>query len=202
MGRQRCWRHSRTQAGSAEFQRLYGVYTDAVPPRIAEAMKRISADENLLSLIQELTLLKARLDDVLSRTESGESGAAWRALKAAVRAYDKALRAGDEPAQHEAIHMIKTTVQEGAADWEVWDDVRAVVRDIARLAESERRYRLEQQHMITVDAAYVLLSQLVDAVRTVEKDQRVLDLVNTEFTRIVNRTNPNTAQSAPIDFTA
>lgn len=180
----------------------HGRYSTVVPERMQEDVQKLLTDANLLELNEELALLKARTRDVLTRVELGESGKTWKALRAQVRAHDKAMRAGDVEEQAEALYEIRKLVLDGSRDWDAWEDVRSVVRDVTKVAESQRRRVLEQHHMITVDAAYAMLDSLVDAVRRSVTDEHTRDLVAAEFSRIVHKPGPAAAHPEGGTFAA
>lgn len=190
------------KAGSEHHFYKNGRYSVVVPERMQDDIQRLLADANLLELNEELALLKARTRDVLTRVELGESGKTWKALRAQVRAHDKAMRAGDVDEQAEALYEIRKLVLDGSRDWDAWEDVRSVVRDVTKVAESQRRRVLEQHHMITVDAAYAMLDSLVDAVRRSVTDEHTRDLVAAEFARIVHKPGPTAAHPEGGTFAA
>lgn len=190
------------KAGPASPQYKHGRYSSIVPERMQDDVLRLLQDANLLELNEELALLKARTRDVLTRVELGESGKTWKALRAQVRLHDKAMRAGDAEEQAEALYEIRKLVLDGSHDWDTWEDVRSVVRDVTKVAESQRRRVLEQHHMITIDAAYAMLDSLVDAVRRSVTDEHTRDLVAAEFARIVHKPGVAAAHSKGGTFAA
>jgi hypothetical protein len=181
---------------------VHGRYSSVVPERMQDDILRLLGDVDLLELNDELALLKARVRDVITRVELGESGKTWKALRAQMRAHDKAMRAGDVDQQAEALYEIRKLVLDGSRDWDAWEDVRSVVRDVTKVAESQRRRVLEQHHMITVDAAYAMLDSLVDAVRRSVTDEHTRDLVAAEFSRIVHKPGPAAAHPEGGTFAA
>src|SRR4051794_20502728 len=54
-----------------------GRYSKDIPTRMAARYQEAQADPELLMLRDEIALLDSRLSDVLSRVDSGESGAVW-----------------------------------------------------------------------------------------------------------------------------
>ena len=180
----------------------HGGYAKYVPDRMRADVARLAADEKLLDLNQEVALLKARVTDVLKQVDTGESGKAWKALKAAMKDHDRAMRAGDFDTQAEALIEMRKLIGFGTRDWEAWEDLRAVVRDVTRVAESQRKYLLEQHHMITVDAAFVLLDVLVDVVRRTVPDAEVRDIISAEFERIMHSQGREQAALASHDYAA
>lgn len=164
----------------------HGRYSKHVPERMQEDMARIAADKDLLGLTDELVLLKARAQDVLRKVDTGESGKAWKELKIQARAYKQAVRRGDQVAEVEALTEMLHLIDHGSNDTEAWDDVRSVIRDVTKLAESQRRYQLEQHHMVSVETAYNLMSALVEVVRRTVVDEHTRDLIAEEFGRLAN----------------
>ena len=182
----------------------HGRYSTAAPERMQDDLIRLAEDEKLLELNDELALLKARALDMLKRADSGESGVAWKALQKEARALRAALRA-DEPNFTAIAIKAETILQialEGGADWDTWHELQATILNVTRVAESQRKYRLEEQQMISLDAAYALMASLVDVVRRTVPDERVIDRVTDEFERIASAQSYKQAPAAAGGFSA
>lgn len=163
------------------------IYDELAPSRMQGDLLRIATAPDLLALVDELVLLRARAADILKRVDSGESGKAWRDLQSLVDKFE-----GEEhgsPEQWRVWRRIRAVVSEGNQDWATWGELQGVIRDVTKLAESQRRYRLEQQHMLSTDAAYAMMTNLVEVVLREVPDERVHQRIADEFARLAGRAN-------------
>jgi hypothetical protein len=80
-GRDVCRFHGgKVPRGPALPQFRHGRYSRFLPSRLAATYQTAAKDPELLSLRRELALVDARLDDLLQRVDTGESGALWAPL--------------------------------------------------------------------------------------------------------------------------
>lgn len=150
-----------TPSGLAHPQTKTGRYSKHLPTRLAASYAEAQSDQQLLELREDIALLDARLADVLARVDTGESGAIWRRLVQAKGDYHKA-KAKDKD---HALDLLLGLIEEGAADYAAWEDVRALLDQRRRTVESERKRLVEMQQTITAERAMLLIGAISGIIR-------------------------------------
>ena len=79
-------------SGAASPSFRHGRYSRFLPARLLDRYVAAQTDPERLSLLAQLALLDARLSNVLSRVDSGETGGTWRALRQTYSALEAARR--------------------------------------------------------------------------------------------------------------
>jgi len=152
---------------------------------LGERFLASQSDPDLLNLNAEISLMDARLGDLLKRVDSGESGELWKQLKATYKDLEDAQRVGDEVASVLAMDALKQLITRGAMDYEAWSDVRILVEQRRKLVESEGRRRKDMQDMITSEKAMLLVTSLVETVRRHVSDRDTLAAISTDLARLL-----------------
>jgi hypothetical protein len=71
----------------------------------------------------EIALTDSRLQDLLGRVDSGESGRVWRELKAAWTLFKQAREAGDPEGMRLHLVTLESLLNRGVADYAAWEAV-------------------------------------------------------------------------------
>lgn len=182
----RCYLHGgMTPRGVASPQFRTGRYSKVLPARLTDRYREALDDPALLELREEISLLDARLADLLGRVETGESGEVWRLLRAAFAEFTKARSAAKIPEMTAALGVIEGLIVRGLADYAAWQEVGAVLEQRRKLVESERKRLVEMQQMITSEQAMVMLAAVVDTVRRHVTDRSALAAISADIARLV-----------------
>ena len=182
----RCRMHGGKSAlGPAAGNYKTGRYSKYLPTRLAERYQEAQADPDLLDLRHEIALLDARLSDILGRVDTGESGTVWVRLQAALADFKKARGGAGLQDAAEAFGRIQELIQHGAADHEIWAEVRSHLDQRRKLVDSERKRLVEMQQMITSERAMILLAVVVDTIRKHVTDRGVLAAIAADIGALV-----------------
>ncbi len=180
-GRERCRMHGgASPAGMASPRFKTGKFSRYLPERLLERYEEAQQDEALLELRDEIALSDARVLDLLSRVDSGESGAIWRKLQKLWQDYQTAD--GDEAT--DILMEIGATINEGAADYQAWDEVNKQVARRQKLTESQRKREVELQQTITAEKAMVLIAQLTEIIRRHVTDRTILAAIAADVVQL------------------
>lgn len=184
----RCRIHGgKTPSGAAVKHFRTGRYARSVPVRLAADYDTARSDADLLALRDEIALLDARLNDLLTGVSNGEAGELWKRLKDALREYDDAARSSAKDAEgrkSEAFGNIRWLVNEGYQEWMSWMEIRHTLEDRRRLVDSERARLKDMQQMISSESAMTLISAIVGAVQTHVRDRAALAAIANDVRRI------------------
>jgi hypothetical protein len=184
-GQQVCRMHggkSLRGPGHPNFQT--GRYSMVLPSRLLARYRDAEEDTELTSLRSELALVDARLADLLSHVDTGESGARWWALMKAHRAFKRAKASGEVPRMQEALAALEMHLEAGGRDYDAWHDVQELIEQRRKLAESETRRLVTLQQMISAEQAMLLMGVIVDIIGRHITDREALSNIVTDLQRL------------------
>lgn len=183
MANGRCRIHGgKSLAAVASPTLKHGRYSKYLPTRMTERYQQALSDPELLELREEVSLLDARLSDVLSRVDTGESGKAWASLRSLFSEYRKAKNDVDRVV---TLSQIEDLIKSGLDDYAAWEEVRSLVDQRSRLVASERQRLVQMQQMVTVEQAMTLLAAVSDTVRKHVTDTAALAGISADLGRLV-----------------
>jgi hypothetical protein len=178
----RCRIHGgKSLGGMASPTLVTGRHSKYLPARMLSRYQEALSDSELLALRDEISLIDARLTDVLGRVDTGESGRIWSALQKAWRDYRRA-----KPADKLTAEMaVADLISDGVSDAEAWAEVREIIDQRARLVANERQRLVQLQQMVTVEQAMMLLAAVADTVRRHVSDRDALAAISADLGRLV-----------------
>jgi hypothetical protein len=186
-GRVVCHMHGgRSPTGIASPQYKHGRYSRGMPVRLRARYEQATTDPKLLELREEIALLDARAGDLLSRVDTGESGALWRELMQARAMLLAARRAGNAEEQAEALNAILDLINQGHTDYRAWSEVGSVLEARRRMVESERRRLVEMQQMITSEQAMLLIGAIGGIVKAHVPDKIALAAISQDIRSLLS----------------
>jgi predicted transcriptional regulator len=162
-----------------------GRYSKYLPQRLLERYTEASTDAELLALREEVALVDARLADLLSRVDTGESGALWGALNKAWADVEVARDTDDGLGLTLALALVSQYIKRGQADYAAWQSIGHVIEQRRKLVESERKRLVEMQQMVTSEQAMLIVAVLADTVRKHVHDPDALRAISADITRLV-----------------
>lgn len=183
----RCRYHGgKSLSGIASPTFKTGRYSKYLPERMLARYKQAASDPELLAMRSDIALLDARLSDVLGRVDTGEAGALWRAAREMYADARDAMADKDAARLSVALTALGGLLDKGVADWAAWDEVRSLLEQRRKLAESEVKREVLAQQMVKVDQAMVLVSALVDSVKRHVTDRDTLASISADFGRLLS----------------
>ena len=186
----RCDRHGgKTPVGYDLPQTKHAKYSKYIPTRMLEQHEAFLNDPERLSLVNEIALIDARIADLLTRVDTGESGRLWKRAKDAYSAYRKGVRDKDFEAQAVALNDLGVVLGQGVSDTAAWEEISRLVERRRRLADSERKRMVDAQLVLTVDKAMTVANALLEAVRTNVKEPDRLAAIQADFVRLLHADN-------------
>lgn len=181
----RCRMHGgKMPVGAALPQFKTGRYSKYLPERLMERYQQAAADPELLALRDEIALIDARLNDLLSRVEAGEAGVLWENTRKAWLSY---LRKRDTPQEHEAQSLLDELIERGANEYQAWAEVHVIIEQRRKLSESEQKRLVAMRQMVTSEQAMMLIVALQDAVKRHVTDRAVLAAIAADVAALSNR---------------
>jgi hypothetical protein len=186
----RCRMHGgKSLSGIASPRLSSGKYSTALPVRLAAKYEEARTDPDLLALREEVGLLDTRLLDLISRVDTGESGAIWEALQDAYADLQAAQRIKDATIRgvklSEALGVIGELIMRGHTDYAAWNEIGQMLEARRKLVESERRRLVEMQQMVTTERAMVLLAAVVGIIKEHITDRAQLSAISNGITNLI-----------------
>jgi hypothetical protein len=186
-GKTKCKMHGgKTPGGIASPHYKTGRYSGQLPARMASRYAESQSDAQLLELRDEVSLIDARIMDLLGRVDTGESGKVWKELKAAHSELVEANAKGDRIGIVTAMYRIGTLIGEGADDYAAWNEVLTVVEQRRRMVESERKRLVELQQTLTIEQAMLMIGALTGIIRAHVTDARTLAAISADIDKIID----------------
>ena len=196
----RCRMHGGNQkSGIASVLFKTGRYSKHLPSRLSERYEASLADPDLIAGRDAAALLDARVEDLLARVDSGESGELWRSIRQTYAAAEDARkdmeRCGDSSgldflkarqAFFDAYDSIGTLIAEGAMDYHAWDEVLVAMEAKRKIDDTETKRLKEAQKSITVERAMTLVGALTGIVTKYVTDRDTLGAISTELRAIIH----------------
>lgn len=181
-GTRSCYHHGGTsKKGIASPNWKTGRYSRHMPGSYIESYEASLKDPERLEQTEEIALSRARVMELLSRVEDGESHELLKALRNAWRALQRAKADDDEEEENRQLNRIGELINRRHQDYAAWNDVDRWLGRQKNLVESERRRMIENQEMIALEHHMALVSAMVSAVKRHVTDQRILARISQEF---------------------
>jgi hypothetical protein len=187
MANGRCRMHGgKSLAGVASATFKDGRYSKYMPARLMARYHESEQDTELLNLKAEVSLVDARLADLLSRVDSGEAKTLWEKARKVNQEIQKAVHDENYGRLLMQCSELDYLIGSGLADHEAWYEIQALLDQRRKLVESERKRLVEMQQMVSAASAMTLATALLEAVRRNVTDRAVLTAVQSDFNRLVN----------------
>jgi hypothetical protein len=187
----RCHYHGgKSLAGIASPTFKTGRYSKVLPARLTGRYEEAQSDGELLALRDEVALTDARLSDLLSRVDTGESGALWAALGKAYQDLQDAQYISDPKKRGSVMAAlmgeIGALITQGQGDYQAWHEVGAVLEQRRRLVESERKRLVEMQQTLTVEKAMLMIGAIGGIIKAHVADRTILSKISADISALTS----------------
>ena len=182
IGTELCYMHSGTNVGSIATAFKHGRYSKHLPTRLLSEFSAALNDPTWASLRSEVALVDARLAELLSQLDTGESGALWKTLRRCWS--DVTDSRGDGVRMAAALSALGVAIESGSSEAQRWVELRGVIDQRRTLVESERKRAVEMQQVITSEQAATLFAALTASLKRHVADRTILSAVSADLLRI------------------
>lgn len=185
VGKTVCYHHGgATPIGATSPHFRSGRYSKYLPERLREKYDLAQQDPEILVLRDEIALADARLADLLTRVDAGESGALWKELKDLVDQLGKSVETLDLDGARAALRGLRDVMLKGHTDASAWQEIQAVLMLREHLVRSERQRLVQMQQMISVEQAMTLIAALTESVRRHVTEPDALRAISADLARL------------------
>lgn len=197
-GRTRCRLHGgKTLVGPAASDYRTGRHSKYLPARMAAKYREAQNDPDLLSLHDEVSLIDARLADLLKRVDTGESGEMWGTLRKEWQEFLLVRASGDIPKMHIAIGRLDAIMERAITDHLAWAEISEKLEQRRKLCESESRRLVAMRQMINQEQALLFVGAIVDIITRHVPDKQALSQIVVELQQIMVRDQVPVYAEAP-----
>lgn len=175
----------KTPSGLASPHFKTGRYSKSLPVRLVERYQSALQDEELLALHHEIALLDTRLADLLSRVDTGESGAAWALAGKAYRDLKAAMSAVKIAEAQDAMLTLETILGEAATDYSAWLEIQELVQQRRALVTAEAKRQIDARNMITSEQALVFVGAIAGIIKARINDPTLLAAIQADINDIL-----------------
>jgi hypothetical protein len=171
-GRTVCVMHGgRSRAGIAHPGLTRGGrYSKHLPKGLLEAYDRARVDPELLHFRDEIALVYARINELLTTLSGDAAPGAWGEARGALKALKSARTA---QARAAAIAQLEAALETEKAQRRTWNAILAALDQVRKLTVAERRRMIDAGELIPVEDAVLFVQTLLVAVRDTVKDPAV-----------------------------
>jgi hypothetical protein len=138
-----------------------------------------------LSLRQDVAVIEARIVDLLTRVDAGESGQLWQDLRKLATDMLTAREQQDYARVAVLLTDLVQQVEKGAADHQLWEEIITLTLKKSKVVATEHKMMVDGQQLIRLDQVLWLVTALIDAIQKVETDREKLAAIHTEFCRVL-----------------
>ena len=161
----------------------HGKYSNYLRKDLLRAYLDAIASPDLYSMSDEIGLLDARMVMLVQQTTSGDTQQLMNSLWE-VQGLVKGLVNGKEVDIKDLVTHIDHAISEASAERRRWEEIYSVIESRRKLVESERKRELDAQRMISEKEALGMLALILNLVRKYVDDQKVVEKIGAELTRI------------------
>lgn len=127
-------------------------------------------DKYLLHLRDEISILDARIKDLLPQARTGVNAAAWLVARKAHDRLTNAIATDDALGVKPALVEMQQAFNASRHDLDLWVDIERTMELRRKLTETEQKYLTQSNQMIPTETTMSLLSALITAIkRSVKK---------------------------------
>ena len=149
---------------------------EVLPERLKEAGTRAALDPTLGSLRGQMSVLEARMVELLDGLDTEAYGKIWEFLGEALSERERCQF--NSPNWKESDNHIQQLIRDGMVHQMTWQEIRETADLSRKLSDSEHR-RLERlRAMIPADRVLAAMDSILTAVREVVDDQDKLDYIS------------------------
>jgi hypothetical protein len=154
----------------------HGRYSKYLPKGLLERYQEAEHDPDLLSVKSEVSLLQARIGELVQRLYSGESGSLWQELKEAWAGFESAYAAKDVNAIPNWLNQLRNLIQRGHGAEVAWREVAEAIDRKTKVASHEWKRLVDMKQILTAEQATLFAMTILEVItrHTPEKDRRSL----------------------------
>ena len=168
-------------------QLIHGRRSKRMPGRLMAAYEASLTDPEQLSLTNEIAVVDARLDELLGQL-GDDSHPSWDDAGAALDKFLAVVAGGGSQAEHTlALDSLRSVVKKGGTEMDSWAGYREAVEQRRKLADTERKLRMDMQSTMDMQTLMATLGAVVSIIKEHVKDSETSNAIAEHIGRLVQR---------------
>ena len=175
MGNGRCRMHGGPARRGADHPNATNLrYSKYAPDKIVERYETMVNDPKMLTLREEIGLVRARISELLENVRDGESEETWKSLMTELQSMRKARDSENVKNMAKALNAMETLIERGSSAKESWDELGSHMDRLSRLITLERRHIIAMRYLMTAEDVAILFTQVIQilTIRMKNEDER------------------------------
>lgn len=174
-----------TPGGLASVHFKTGRYSKYIPARLSEKYQAAIADPDMLSLNEDVALLRSFVFKHLSDIAGSDTHPAWIEAKKAFAEMDTASQAGELEKFIAAKARLGDIIEPHYRAAISEGQVVKYVDQLGKLADKERRLLIDRQQTITIERMMLMITAIASIVRENVSDRQQLNAIQNGIQRLV-----------------
>ena len=178
-----------------------GRYSKVLPQNLRETYEAAADDNELLSLRDELALMKARLVELAGRLRTGEGKTLWEDLLDTYAGITEAIRTQNSAALEDGMLHLGEIIKNGNDNEQTWVQIQETLDGTTRVAQAESKRMVDLRQMISAQQAIALVMAVVGSVQRHVREPAALSAIHREVHALLNFTprEPGLIEAEPVD---
>jgi hypothetical protein len=147
--------------------------------------KQALEDPDKHNLDSEISLIDARINELLDSLSDGGGIETFKAVTDAFKSVRIARKSADSYKEEEAYNRLEEVVEDGKAQYNIWKEVHTLMDQRRKMALAEVRRQEISQNMMPAHQVQALIFAIVDAIRAEVEDKDVIQKILTQFNTIL-----------------
>jgi hypothetical protein len=164
--------------GRSDLSMARSRYNPYLPDRLLERFEAAESDPELLSARSEISLITARIQEVIEQLDEGESGQMWADLQKLVYEYRHEV---DGRKRAIILADIFENISEGASQYQNWQEIVQLSEVRRKMSESEQKRMVAMRQYITAEQATLMVATVSEIVLRNVHDPTILGRIRTEL---------------------
>lgn len=139
-----------------------------------------------MSLRQDIRLIDALILQNFENLESGESAAAWEAMRKAVDNMEDGILAEQEGRVNAALRSMRDVIDRRILHYATETEIRSKLEQRRRLVETENRMLLAGEQAMTIEQAMLLVGALAGILKAHIHDAPTLTKIQTDIGLLIS----------------
>lgn len=143
--------------------------------------EELLADPDPHSLLDEIIIVRGRIENLLVGLESMDVSAAWLDANREYMEYKIGLRSKDTQRMSDALQRLGLILESGGKQESRWEALENNLEQLRRLVETDRKAQDMSEKYLTVEQGMMIVSMAVAAVKEEVSDPKVLSRIITRI---------------------
>lgn len=181
---QYCWHHGgRQQLANTliKERNVMGRYGASLPAKYLNAYYEALEEKDNLNQDEEIALLNSRMIELMSRADTGESGALWNEVGKTWKALNAASLVNTRQSKERAAELhvkLDQLIAGGLLDTAVWDEINKLIELKRKVRDTEVKRITKAENVITKNKAEALMGAMVQIILdNVHEDQTLRQIL-------------------------